>query len=206
MADYPDWVVKHKIKGTYINVVKGKYYLYAAHSERVPGTKRVKRICDGYLGRITEEDGLIPPKDKVKEGILVYEYGFSSTILSVCSMIHRGLRKSFVKNGDFVMVASILSYMYGAYNKEIYSFSYLSFRFPHLDFSQQLTKEQKIGTERGLRMITDTMERTFQSDLLMVRIHFSQVYKVKVNGNLHLSQLTDAINQLKSSYHITWED
>lgn len=54
---YPDWVLQHKKKGTYVNCVKGRYYLYAAHSERVPGTKKVKRICDGYLGRITEEAG-----------------------------------------------------------------------------------------------------------------------------------------------------
>ena len=33
MADYPDWVLKLKVKGTYVNCVKGKYYLYAAHSE-----------------------------------------------------------------------------------------------------------------------------------------------------------------------------
>ena len=37
-ADYPDWVMKYKEKGTYINKVGDKYYLYAAHSERVKGT------------------------------------------------------------------------------------------------------------------------------------------------------------------------
>ena len=51
MADYPDWVLKHKKPGTYINVVKGKYYLYAAHSERIKGTDKVRRVSDGYLGR-----------------------------------------------------------------------------------------------------------------------------------------------------------
>jgi len=56
---YPEWVLKHKTKGTYINCINGRYYLYGAHSERIPGTKKVKRIFDGYLGRITEEDGFI---------------------------------------------------------------------------------------------------------------------------------------------------
>ena len=74
---YPDWVLKHKIKGTYINRVDDKYYLYATHSERILGTKKVKRVSDGYLGRITEKDGLIPSKDKVSSDILVYEYGRS---------------------------------------------------------------------------------------------------------------------------------
>ena len=54
MADYPEWVLKHKKKGTYVNFQNGKYYLYAAHSERVPGTNKVKRVSDGYLGRISE--------------------------------------------------------------------------------------------------------------------------------------------------------
>ena len=62
-ADYPDWVMKYKKKGTYINKVGDKYYLYAAHSERVKGTDKVRRVSDGYLGRITEKDGLIPSHD-----------------------------------------------------------------------------------------------------------------------------------------------
>ena len=31
MADYPDWVLAHKKKGTYVNRVGDRYYLYAAH-------------------------------------------------------------------------------------------------------------------------------------------------------------------------------
>ncbi|MBO6215432.1 MAG: hypothetical protein J6N76_07840, partial [Lachnospiraceae bacterium] len=61
-ADYPEWVMKYKKKGTYINKVGDKYYLYAAHSERIKGTNKVRRVSDGYLGRITEKDGLIPAK------------------------------------------------------------------------------------------------------------------------------------------------
>ena len=82
MANYPDWVMVHKKKGTYINCVNGKYYLYAAHSERVPGTKKVRRVSDGYIGRITQEDGLIPARDKVTGEVCVYEYGLCMTILT----------------------------------------------------------------------------------------------------------------------------
>lgn len=57
---YPEWVLKHKKKGTYINKVGNNYYLYAAHSEHIPGTaNKSRRICDGYLGKITEKDGFI---------------------------------------------------------------------------------------------------------------------------------------------------
>ena len=63
-ADYPDWVLAHKNIGTYINKVGDKYYLYAAHSERIKGSGKVKYVCDGYLGRITKDDGFIPSKSK----------------------------------------------------------------------------------------------------------------------------------------------
>jgi len=112
MADYPDWVLAHKKKSTYVNCVKGKYYLYAAHSERIKGTDKVKRICDGYLGRITPEEGLIQPKDKVNGSVVILEYGLSSIILSLCTNIHKGMRRSFTNSGDLVMAASVLSCIY----------------------------------------------------------------------------------------------
>lgn len=65
-GNYPDWVMAHKKKGTYVNKVGNKYYLYAAHSERIKGTDKVRRVCDGYLGRITKEDGFIPANNRLK--------------------------------------------------------------------------------------------------------------------------------------------
>ena len=74
-AEYPEWVMKHKKKGTYINRVGDKYYLYAAHSERIKGTGKVRRVSDGYLGRITEQDGLIPARNsEVPEGTPSFRY------------------------------------------------------------------------------------------------------------------------------------
>lgn len=64
VADYPNWVLIHKKKGTYVNKVGDKYYLYAAHSERVKDSGKIRWNCDGYLGRITVKDGLIPAKNK----------------------------------------------------------------------------------------------------------------------------------------------
>ena len=67
MATCPEWVLKSKEKGTYINVQNGKYYLYAAHLERIHGTNKVRRVSDGYLGWITEEDGFILAKRKLSD-------------------------------------------------------------------------------------------------------------------------------------------
>ena len=61
--ELPDWVRKHKAKGTEIRNISGRYYIYKIHSERDPITKRPKKITDKYLGRITPE-GLIKPKIK----------------------------------------------------------------------------------------------------------------------------------------------
>jgi hypothetical protein len=205
MANYPEWVIKYKEKGTYINLVKGKYYLYAAHSERVPGTKKVKRVCDAYLGRITEEDGLIPPKDKVEGIVTVLEYGLSTLIFSVCENIHNGLQRTFTKNGDFVIAAAILTFIYGKYDYRLFRYSYLSMTFPKLDFKIPPTQAQVSGIDRGSRMIKDTLLRTFGEDLEDVILHFGHLYKVNVNGKLYLSEESNEIKLLKQKYSIKWE-
>jgi len=205
MATYPEWIMKYKEKGTYVNFAKGKYYLYAAHSERVPGTKKVKRICDAYLGRITEEDGLIPPKDKVAGTVAVLEYGLSTLLLSIGSNIHKGLRRTFTKNGDFTMAAAILSFIYGKYDDNLFRHSYLSMRFPELDFKVPITPAQASGIDRGFRMIKDTMLRTFGDDLQDVLINFGHLYQVSVNGKLYLSEEPDEIQILIQKYSIKWE-
>ena len=197
MADYPEWVLKHKKKGTYINHVKGKYYLYAAHSQRIKGTNKVKRIFDGYLGRITKEDGLIPPKDKVQTSVIVMEYGLSSAILHICKNIHTGFKKSFPKNGDFIMLASILVYLYGEFNDMLYKHSYLSVIFPEKEMERCLTKTLKTGIERGMKMIDDTMQRFFKEDLSNAKKCLSFVYMVSINSKMYLSMDTAAKELIK---------
>lgn len=206
MANYPDWVMTHKKKGTYINCVKGKYYLYAAHSERVKGTNKVKRISDGYLGRITEEDGLIPSKDKVTGPVTVMEYGLSTMILSLCSNVHKGMRRTFTKSGDLVMVASILTYIYGSFDQVLFSQSYLSYRFPDLDMDDITTKAQKFGIERGRMMIQDTLSHHFGEDLSPVLARFPLVFKVRINGRIYQSDEHASTKELRLKYNIKWED
>ncbi len=204
MADYPEWVLAHKKKGTYVNKVGDKYYLYAAHSERIPGTKRVKRICDGYLGRITEKDGLIPPKDKVTPPVISYEFGLSSLTLSVCTNIHKGLRKTFVVHGDFVMAASILTFIFGIYSEELFRHSWLSLHFSSIALPQNLTLAQKNGIDRGTRMVTDTMERTFGSDLPSVKAAFSLVTLSLINQKLYCCSPPESVPLFVEKYHLDW--
>lgn len=204
MANYPEWVLAHKKKGTYVNKVGDKYYLYAAHSERIPGTKRVKRVCDGYLGRITEKDGLIPPKDKVTSPVISYEFGLSSLTLSVCANIHKGLRRTFVVHGDFVMAASILTFIFGIYSEEIFRHSWLSLHFSSIDFPQNLTLAQKNGIDRGTRMVADTMEHTFGPDLPSVKAAFSLVTLSLINRRLYCCSPPESVTLFVEKYHLDW--
>jgi len=161
MAKYPDWVMEHKKKGTYINYKNGKYYLYAAHSERMPGTGKVKRVFDRHLGRITEEGGFIPSKKKLPDEIYVYEHGLSETILSLCAKVHSGLKREFRINADYVMAGGILLFMHGMVKQEFYESSWLSIRIPGLDMDKAPTDKQRTGMERTQRMIKDTLTNRF---------------------------------------------
>lgn len=204
MADYPDWVLAHKKKGTYINKVGDKYYLYAAHSERVPGTKKVRRVCDGYLGRITQNQGLIPPSDRPGTVFCSLEYGLSSLVLSLCANIHSGFRRTFVVNGDFVMAASVLNYIYGCFSQELFQHSWLSLRFPGLSFPGQITGTQETGIQRGTRMITETLSRTFGEDLARVRAAFSLVTLVSSGKGFHCSSLPESVPVFIEQYALSW--
>lgn len=206
MAKYPDWVMKHKKKGTYINQVNGKYYLYTAHSERVPGTKKVKRVFDGYIGRITEEEGLIPTKDKVTGAVIVYEYGLSTLLLSISKDIHKGFKVNFKNNADFIIIAVILSIVYGNYNNYLLQQSYLSIRFPEMDMSATLTDELKTAIERGIRMVHHGLLSKYNSDADDICNCFCHLYKVQINNNFYMSKESHEILELKKKYKIEWSD
>jgi hypothetical protein len=64
-SSYPDWVLKHKTKGTNISCIGNKYYLYKVSSIWNRDKKRAQKITVGYIGRITE-DGIIQSKAKEK--------------------------------------------------------------------------------------------------------------------------------------------
>lgn len=206
-SNYPDWVLKYKRTGTYINKVGDKYYLYAAHSERVKETGKIKRVCDGYLGRITEKDGFIPVKDKLLDAaIKTYELGFSYTVIASTSNIHSGLRKSFVKNGDLIYACSVLNYVFGFHSSSLYLASWLSLCFPDVVYPLSFTNEQLRGIERGTRMITDTMAKLFGDDLIMIKALFSTVSLLSVNGKLYLPAFSDDILTLSDKYSIDWRN
>lgn len=205
-ADYPDWVLAHKKKGTYINKVGSRYYLYAAHSERIKGSDKVKRVCDGYLGRITREDGFIPAKSGIKGSPEVFEAGLSYTITSISDLIHQALRHSFPKYGDAVYSCSVLSYIYGEYSLELFEHSYLHLLFPDISFPDSFTKSQLTGIERGRRMLEEYLAKQFGDDIKRIRSLFPDVRLLRVNGQYYLSGVSDTAASLSLKYSIDWRN
>ena len=64
MSNYPDWVLKYKIKGTLVQKKRDDlYYLYRVHSRWNRDKKRAQLITDEFLGKITP-DGFFEPKVK----------------------------------------------------------------------------------------------------------------------------------------------
>ena len=206
MADYPDWVMKHKKKGTYINHVNGKYYLYAAHSERVPGTNKVRRVSDGYIGRITEKDGLIPARDKVGGEVIVYEYGLSAALLGMCGNIHNGLKREFRGAADWLLVMGILSVAFGDQSQETYNWTFLSVEFPDINMQKVPTAKQSTAIERCERMVGDVMKKTFGEDFEIAKTRLSRICMVKVNENFYCSQVSESTKEWLRSHKIDWSD
>lgn len=204
MADYPDWVLAHKKKGTYINKVGDKYYLYAAHSERVPGTDKVRRVSDGYLGRITQKDGLIPTKGKLSGDLRVYEYGLSSTILSLLAKAYSGLQREFRENANMVLVLGILNAMHGVAKPELYETSWLSVRFSGIDFEKAVTDKQNTGIERTARMAHELLRRHFGNEYERALLLLPAVRIVSLGKENRLCQIPDGIQSFAQNHNINF--
>ena len=81
---YPEWVQKHRVRGTTIKKKGNSYYLYRRTSKRVPG-KKYPQPVDTYIGLITPEGVVYSDKKKVTlSNIEVREYGFTKAIQDLC--------------------------------------------------------------------------------------------------------------------------
>ena len=205
-ADYPEWVMQYKTKGTYINKVGDKYYLYAAHSVREKGTGKIRRISDGYIGRITEDDGLIRSKSRLKSVPISIEVGLSYPILSITENIRAGIKRRFSKHGDYVFSRGALLYIYDTYSDELYSQSYLSIFFTGAESPSQITDAHRTEIERCGRMVTDVMEKKFGEDIGLVIKLFQHIRLIRIDDIYHLSGITSEIASLSEKYGIKWED
>lgn len=205
-ADYPEWVMRYKTKGTYINKAGDRYYLYAAHSVREKETGKIRRVCDGYIGRITEDEGLIRSKSRLKSIPVSVEVGLSYPILSITENIRTGIKRRFPKHGDYVFSRGVLLYIYDTYSDELYSQSYLSLFFVGAESPSQVTDAHRTEIERCGRMVADVMSKKFGEDIGLVIKLFQHIRLIHIDDIYYLSGITSEIASLSEKYNITWEN
>lgn len=122
--DLPEWVLKHKEKGTEIRNFNEKYYLYKIRSIRDPNLGRPKKITEKYLGRISPE-GLIKPKhdrllDSLK-AVTVREFWATKYLLDSSADIIELLKRIYADCWKEVFLFSVFRLMYNSPIKNLYS-------------------------------------------------------------------------------------
>jgi hypothetical protein len=127
---YPEWVQKHKTKGTTVRKTSvGSYVLFNVSSKRVNG-KKYPVLIQEYVGIITE-DGIIPKKTTLNNKTIYIEYGLSKFIFS---NFHRSILRHISssegnENKEMIFICSILHYIFGSYDDDILKLSFISNNF-----------------------------------------------------------------------------
>jgi len=200
-AEYPEWVMKYLTKGVYVNKVGDKYYLYKAHTEKVPGAAQPRRINDGYLGRVTEKEGFVPARKKEYTATTL-DYAIPFAVDSCCQTIHTGLRRSYKTNGSVAYVCSVLSFLYGVFTPELYEGSWLSLQYPGLKIPRTPTDTLLKAIDRGTRMIQDSVLKVYGDDWQLIRASFAPVVLIRIDGRLFLPSLSTQCTAFAIKYHL----
>lgn len=66
-ANHPQWALDQKRPGTELRCIRGKYYLYECSSFYDKEQKKTRKKTGRYLGMVTEEKGLVPPRRRQVE-------------------------------------------------------------------------------------------------------------------------------------------
>jgi transposase len=138
---HPEWALKFKTKGTELRNIGGRFYLYRISSKYDKERKVTRKITHEMIGRITEQDGLIPKGYKAKIAtkqlpkVSCMEHGASSFLQSIGSDIFDHLQKIFPDKWQELTVLAMNRLIYQAplkNNEFLYSESFISESFPGL--------------------------------------------------------------------------
>ena len=155
---HADWALKFKQKNTELRLIRGKYYLYKISSIWDKDKKRARKITGEMIGRITENDGLIPKgtkkaKSNLPVNISIKEYGASHFLKSSANDVVDKLEEYFPSNWRSIVTLAIQRLIYAAPLKNmefLYEESYLSEVYQNLDLSKNSLTSlmQEIGSMR----------------------------------------------------------
>ncbi len=155
---HPDWVMKHKVKGTEIRKLGKYYYLYKIRSEYDKEKKRAKKITEKFLGKITEE-GLIKPKNEriidSQKNISVKEFGATRFISNESKDIIQNLKEVFPVTWKEIFTFAAFRFFSSSPLKNVqnhYQNSYVSDIIPDAKVSPKTLSNmlQSIGQQRNL--------------------------------------------------------
>jgi len=157
MANYPDWVMKYKKKGTLVQKKRDDlYYLYRVHSLWNKDKKRAQLVTDEFLGKITP-DGFVEPKAKRMmhrfDQITVKEYGASFLMQHISSDIVKELMNRFPEWKE-IFIFSVMRLLHCAPLKNVsfyYMTSYLSETIKDVHVSPDALSDmlRSIGMDRS---------------------------------------------------------
>lgn len=201
---YPDWVMRHKKKGMYVNKVnETTYRIYRGHSERVKGTDKVKRVVDEYIGTITEADGLIPTKAKVKGPVRSLRSGGYALIRWFCRSQMEGILRRHGAEGESIVAGAVLQVLYGEANDLVYEGDWVSVAHPGLSFPLEAALASE--TERVARGMGSTLSSALGEGLGGALRASGYVCRVWVNGQWVDAEIPGACRALALSHGFGWE-
>ena len=123
-SKHPQWALAQKKPGTELRCIRGKYYLYECSSFYDKESKRTRKKTGKYLGMVTEEKGLVPPRRRqiaidnetaCAEAVAgeirapqpkvgqVKEYGLSAFILGQCQELTENLKSAMPRLWNRIM-------------------------------------------------------------------------------------------------------
>lgn len=196
-ANYPDWVMKYKSKGVYVNKVGNTYYLYRAHCVYDKTTKKNKRVSDGYIGRVTEEDGFIPVKDKVQGDIYVYEYGLYFFLSALLKDVYKSLKAN--KKKDTVMALAIMKYLdyFEYFTTGLFNI------YKNVNIELFNDKDVNKEAERISNMLSHFIStRVKDNDWQYLLNALPSIHLVQVNEKYYISSYSNELKQALNKYNM----
>ena len=164
---HPEWATKFKEKLTELRCIGGRYYLYRISSKWDKERKVTRKTTHELIGRITQEDGLIPrgtkrvkPQSKadlndkkIVGAISVKEFGATNYLASLGEDILAELKIQFPDIWQEIFALSLNRLLYRSPLKNMslhYQSSFMSEKFPDLDLSKNTLTSliSKIGESR----------------------------------------------------------
>jgi len=200
----PEWVQKHKQKGTEIRTHNNTYYLYKITSKYDPKIKRSRKITQQYLGKITPQ-GLTKPKPQtLKENlqqITTKEYAATNLILTQCQDIIKHLQHHYPQQWQQITTLATTRLFHQTPLKNVqthYQTSHLSDALPNTQVSPETLSKllHDIGQKR--QTMTQFMQNFQTGDQIVIDLtHIFSLSEGVISATLghnHQKQYLPQIN------------